>query len=89
MNSNHTWNVHVPKSVGKTLEKFPKQEKERILEILRSFEVNPWEGDIIKIKGEANAWRRRIGNYRIFYSILRENNLIEIKEVERRTTRTY
>ena len=52
MNSKNTWSVRIPKRVGKILSKFPKQDQERIFEILRDFEIDPWLGDIVKIKGE-------------------------------------
>jgi hypothetical protein len=28
--------------------------------------LDPFGGDILKLEGESNRWRRRIGNYRIF-----------------------
>lgn len=66
MNLKNTWRVHVPKRVAKTIQKFPVNDRARTLEILRGFEFDPWIGDIQKIKGEENEWRRRVGNYRIF-----------------------
>lgn len=89
MNSKNTWSVRIPKRVGKILSKFPKQDQERIFEILRDFEIDPWVGDIVKIKGEENKWRHRIGNYRIFYSVYIDSKLIDITEIERRTSTTY
>lgn len=83
------WTVRVPKRVGKIISKFPKQDEERIRMILREFELDPWQGDIIKIKGAENKWRRRIGNYRIFYSIHTDLRAIDITEIERRTSSTY
>jgi mRNA-degrading endonuclease RelE of RelBE toxin-antitoxin system len=31
--------------------------------------IDPFAGDILKLQGEGNRWRRRVGNYRIFFSI--------------------
>ena len=79
----------MPKRVVKIIERFPFREREHLFEIIREFSLNPWMGDIAKIKGEANKWRRRIGNYRIFYGIYSENKIVEVQEIERRTSTTY
>ena len=59
------------------------------MEVLREFEVNPFSGDITKIKGENNKWRHRVGNYRVFYSVCPLSKLVEVKEIRRRTSSTY
>ena len=51
----------------KNLEKFPKQDRVRIYEILESMKDNPFTGDIKLIQGEVNLWRRRVGAYRIYF----------------------
>jgi mRNA-degrading endonuclease RelE of RelBE toxin-antitoxin system len=56
---------------------------------LREFEIDPWHGDIVKLGGEPNDWRRRVGNYRIFYSIHQKHRLVEIAHIKRRTSQTY
>ena len=89
MNLKNIWRVHVPKRVAKETSRFPLEDQRRIEKILRDFEFDPWGGDIVKIKGEYNEWRRRIGNYRVFYSINRGTKIVEIKDIERRTTKTY
>lgn len=56
---------------------------------MRDFVFNPFTGDIAKIEEKENGWRRRVGNYRIFYNIKTEKKVVEITEVERRTSKTY
>ena len=46
-------------------------------------------GDIEKMKGEINNWRKRIGNYRIFYEIIPKDKTIYVFHVERRASNTY
>lgn len=89
MSLSNTWRVHIPKRVAKQIKRFPRSDYARILTILRDFEYDPWIGDITKIKDEENKWRRRVGNYRIFYSVYQEIKIVEIKEIERRTSNTY
>lgn len=84
-----SWEVRVPKRVGKSLRGFPGSDRSRLQAVLRQFEVDPWLGDIAKIKDEENSWRRRAGNYRIFYSVEIKRRVVEIKEIERRTSSTY
>lgn len=51
--------------------------------------VDPFIGDIEKMKGEENVWRRRVGSYRIFYEVLKDQKIIYINDLKRRTSNTY
>ena len=57
--------------------------------VIELFPLDPYVGDIQKIKGEKDVWRRRVGNYRIFYEIDRNEKIIHIFRVERRGSKTY
>ena len=83
------WEVKIAKRVSKGTRKIPKKDAERLLIVLQELEINPYQGDIQKIKGEDNVWRKRIGNYRILYEIKPEKRRIEIYQIRRRTTATY
>jgi len=50
---------------------------------------DPFWGDIARVHGRQEAWRRRVGNYRIFYDLMPERLLIVILAIERRTSTTY
>lgn len=84
-----SWEVRVPKRVNKALNKLSLKERNTILVILHDFGNNPWTGDIVKLKGKENMWRRRVGNYRIFYFVDIKTKIVEITEIERRTSSTY
>ncbi|MBI2122094.1 MAG: type II toxin-antitoxin system mRNA interferase toxin, RelE/StbE family [Candidatus Sungbacteria bacterium] len=81
--------MRIPKNVRKCIKRFPKEDRERVIETLRDFVIDPWRGDIAKIGEKDNLWRRRIGNYRISYSIFINLNVVEIKDIKRRTSNTY
>jgi len=83
------WEIKVAKRVAKEIKRIPKKDAKRLLFILEEFTNNPYKGDIQKISGENNAWRRRIGNYRIIYQIFPKQKCIEVLDVRRRTTTTY
>ena len=83
-----SWQIHIPDRVRKRIKKFPANDRGRIIIALREFELNPWNGDIVKLD-EKSIWRRRVGNYLIIYCININAKLVEIKEIQRRTSSTY
>ena len=62
------YQVIVPKSVQKELDRLPDDMAERILTRLAGLETNPRPVDVKKLKGR-DAWRIRIGDYRVIYEI--------------------
>lgn len=83
------WELRVGKTAKKKLKCFPRKDQNRIVIALRDFISSPYSGDIEKIEGEIDTWRRRIGNYRILYEIDVANKLILIRDIRRRTSTTY
>lgn len=62
---------------------------ETIFEVIRLLPEDPYFGDLQKMKGLDNSWRRRIGSYRLFYRIKIEGKIILVFNLERRTLSTY
>ena len=89
VNLSKNWVLQIDPQVLKILKRFPQKDSNRIVSAVESLSNNPYEGDIQKMKGEKNVWRRRIGSYRIFFELLSEQNIIHVYSVERRTTQTY
>lgn len=89
MNSNKNWVLQIDPSVLKALKKFPQKDTKRIVSAIENLPKNPYQGDIQKMKGEKNVWRRRIGSYRVFFELLPEEKIIHVYSIERRTTQTY
>jgi mRNA-degrading endonuclease RelE of RelBE toxin-antitoxin system len=89
MNSSENWVLQIKLKIYKTLAQFPKRDRERILEVIENLPNNPYAGDIEKMEGRENLWRRRIGAYRIFYEICAPEKIIHVFRVERRTSKTY
>ncbi len=50
---------------------------------------DPYTGDIQKMKGGQNIWRRRVGFYRIIYQPSVDKRTIFILDIRRRTSKTY
>ncbi len=83
------WKVKIAKGASKAMKRFPKKDAERLLFVLEEFQVDPYQGDIEKIRGEDNVWRRRVGNYRILYEVVPRQKSVDVFRIERRTTTTY
>ena len=84
-----SWRIKIARGVLKEAKRFPKKDAERLLFVLENLTKNPYQGDIEKIKGEENVWRRRVGDYRIIYEILPNRKFIWVFDIRRRTTTTY
>lgn len=76
MSSKESWDLEIDPYFFKELKRIPKDYAEQILHGVRDLCNNPFAGDIQKMKGEKNTWRRRVGAFRVFH-------------VERRTSKTY
>lgn len=62
------YQVILPKSVQKELNRLPDEITNRILIRLAALEINPRPPDMKKLKGR-DAWRIRVGDYRVIYEI--------------------
>ena len=89
MNYAARWQIAVDRNVQKTLLRIPPKDSERIVAAIAEFESNPYAGDITKMKGEKDAWRPRIGSYRLFYEVVQESRTVHVYSLERRTSTTY
>lgn len=60
---NKNWELKVDPRVYKEIKKFPKKYTEKIIEVIEFLALDPYIGDIQKIKGEENIWRRTSKTY--------------------------
>ena len=63
-----SYQVILPKSVQKDLDRRPDEIAERILDVLAELKTQPRPSGCKKLRGE-NAWRIRVGDYRVIYEI--------------------
>jgi mRNA-degrading endonuclease RelE of RelBE toxin-antitoxin system len=83
------WEVRVPGRVQKQVQRFPAKDARRIKAVIKGFKNNPFAGDIERIAGEENIWRRRSGAYRILYELFSKDQIVLIFDIRRRTSTTY
>lgn len=89
MNLSANWELKIDDNIFKTLKKISTKNREILLSAIRLLPVNPYYGDLQKMQGEENSWRRRVGSYRIFYKIKTEEKIILVFKLQRRTSSTY
>ena len=89
MHSSENWDLRIDSVVFKTLRTLPRRDAEALLVVIRLLPADPYFGDIQKMKGEENTWRRRTGAYRVFYKIKVEEKILLVFRLERRTSKTY
>ncbi|MDO8676922.1 MAG: hypothetical protein Q7K16_04770 [Candidatus Azambacteria bacterium] len=59
-------------------------EQQRIFSVLDGMKSNPFLGDTKPIQGEENLYRRRVGNYRIYFKPLIDYRMLDIPEITRK-----
>lgn len=71
-------------SALRELEFLPNVEISRILKKIEGLALNPKPNDVKKLKASIELWRIRSGNYRIVYTILKNELIIEIIRIRHR-----
>ena len=89
MYSNETWRVAVEPPVRKMLKRLSKEDHVRVISAIQSLIIDPYGGDLQKLNGTEDSWRRRVGSYRIFFEISQSERRVDIFKIERRGSKTY
>lgn len=83
------WELLLADPARKALERMPAGDRRRVLAALDAMEQDPFSRDIVRLKAQAIAWRRRIGDWRILFDIEPEKRRVLVHAVVRRTSTTY
>jgi mRNA interferase RelE/StbE len=75
-----TYAVLLAPSARRSVKKIPPRDRERILLALAILRDNPRPPGAVKLSGEENAWRVRVGVYRILYRI--RDDILEVMVVK-------
>lgn len=84
-----SWLVVLTNVARKELRRVPRDDRARLDAVISAMGENPFQGDIVKLGGESNRWRRRVGAYRIMYNLVSDERGIFIYDIKRRTSSTY
>ena len=77
------YKLFIEKVAQKELSKVPHKEQLRIIAAVKNLTENPRPSGVKKLIGR-DAWRIRIGNYRIIYEILEDKLIILIVHIGHR-----
>ncbi len=85
----HAWSVSLAKSAQKQLDRLPDRDFARIDAAIANMRGDPLTGDVVHLKNAEAAFRRRVGDYRILFDVVRERRHVDVVAIVRRTTTTY
>ena len=83
------WELRVARRAERTIGRVPKRERDRLLTALEQMRTDPLRGDVVRLKYQRAAFRRRVGDWRLFFDLDWTRTTIDVTEVVRRTTTTY
>jgi len=78
------YSITFARSARKELEKLPRPIAQRVVEHVEALMKMPRPSRAIKLQGNKNLWRIRIGDYRVIYSIDDSAHVIDISAVRHR-----
>ena len=89
MNSTPLWQVITAHRAQKLLARAARPDRERLLRAITEMATDPFTGDVLPLKGQQDSFRRRIGDWRIFFDVDRQLKRVDVTDIQRRTTTTY
>jgi mRNA interferase RelE/StbE len=78
------YHIFIKRSAEKELDALPARIRERIIRRLMALEADPHLPGIKKLQGE-NAFRLRVGDYRVLYTIEDQTRIITIYAIGHRS----
>jgi len=81
------YQLKIHRKVEKQLQRIPKNQRERVVDTMRSLRENPRPPGFVKL--EDPLYRVRQGQYRIIYAVFDEELVIVVCKVARRAEDTY
>ena len=85
-----TWTVNLTRTASHELKRAPKSDQARIRAALLEMRDDPYFGDIKRLRGySGKTFRRRVGNWRILFTVYDDRIIVEVEEILRRSSTTY
>lgn len=78
------YTVTFARSARKELEHLPNHFADRILQRIEALAQNPRPSGVVKLQGNKNFWRLRVGDYRVVYSIDDSAKAVDVSVVRHR-----
>ena len=83
------YRVEISPAAGKGLKHLPLQVYLRLEQDIVALGDNPYPDGVRKIQGTDRAYRIRVGSYRVVYEVYKEQQVVVILLVARRSKNTY
>ena len=84
-----TWKLIFSSSARRNLRKLPLNDRRRIDRALDELALDPSQGDVLPLRNHPAEFRKRVGDYRVFFDLERHERLIRVHDIVRRTSTTY
>jgi mRNA-degrading endonuclease RelE of RelBE toxin-antitoxin system len=85
------WHVELATSAIKDLKRLPRDRQARMERAIDEMESDPMAGDVKPLKGPEwrGYYRKRIGSYRIIFTIHTQAATVEVSAIVIRSEKTY
>lgn len=83
------YRVELAPAAQRDLRKLPREALERLAGPVRALGETPRPPGSLKVRGERQTWRIRVGPFRVIYDVDDDRSLIVVLKVDRRRETTY
>jgi mRNA interferase RelE/StbE len=83
------WRLSIDRRAIKDLEKLPAGERRAVEQAISALAPDPASSRLHKLAGSRNAWRLRVGNWRVRLELDNASGTIHVLRVLRRNEGTY
>jgi mRNA-degrading endonuclease RelE of RelBE toxin-antitoxin system len=85
------WTIRLSKDAAKQLSHIARTQQEIILARLAEMEEDPFRGDVKPLQGPQwrGRFRKRVGRWRIIFTPLHNDRLVEVSAILLRSEETY
>ena len=78
------YTVIIKPTAVKRLDKLPRPVRRRVLDALDELRANPRPAGCVKLAGDENLWRIRVGDYRVVYEIHDDSLIVLVLRIAHR-----
>jgi mRNA-degrading endonuclease RelE of RelBE toxin-antitoxin system len=85
------WHVELSDEAEQQLNRLPRRIQSQIERAIDALEVDPFQGDVIALRGRQwrGRYRKRVGRYRIIFTPHHQTRRVEISAILIRDEKTY
>jgi len=84
-----SWNVEWRPPARRAFRRAPLADALRLDAAIHDMQRDPLSGDVQRLHGRNRVWRRRVGPWRVFFTLNWERRIVTVTAIERRTSTTY